>query len=163
MEQADAVPVITAQPFSIRPVTGGDFRAWGALRRALWPDEEDVDAEQALRTACNADAGLAALLATDAAGAAIGFVDLALRRDYVNGTATSPVAFLEGWYVVPAWRGRGVGRALVRASEQWARAMGCSEFASDALLDEHASHAAHLACGFEETERVVYFRKALDA
>ena len=152
-----------SSPFSIRPVSPDDFPAWGAMRRALWPDEDRVDAHAELRGACDSDAGMAALLAVDAEGEGIGFVDLALRSDYVNGTGTSPVAFLEGWYVAPTWSGRGVGRALVRASEDWARAAGCLEFASDALLDNHASHAAHVACGFAETERVVYFRKSLAA
>lgn len=152
-----------AATFAIRAVEPADFAAWGALRRALWPDEDGVDDDESLCAASDAASGTHALLAFDSAGAAIGFVDLALRRDDVNGTDTSPVGFLEGWYVAPAWRGRGVGRALLRAAEDWAHALGCSEFASDALLDNVASHAAHRACGFEETERVVYFRKPLPA
>jgi aminoglycoside 6'-N-acetyltransferase I len=102
-----------------------------------------------------------ALLAIDDEGHAIGFAELALRGDYVNGTHGSPVGFLEAWYVAPEWRGCGVGRALIVAAEGWARTRGCAELASDALLDNTASHAAHAGCGFEETERVVYFRKVL--
>ena len=154
---------MTRDGHTVRAASDADFAAWGELRRALWPDEPGVGDAQALRDAADAQAGTHALLAFDHAGEAIGFVDLALRRDYVNGTDSSPVGFLEGWYVAPSWRGRGVGRALVRAAEDWARAQGCREFASDALLDNTASHAAHAACGFEETERVVYFRKRLDA
>ena len=55
------------------------------------------------------------------------------------------------------------GRALIAAVEAWTREQGCTELASDALIDNAASHAAHAACGFEETERVVYFRKPLQA
>ncbi len=33
--------------------------------------------------------------------------------------------------------------------------------ASDALLENEASHALHLALGFQETERVIFFRKSL--
>ncbi len=73
----------------------------------------------------------------------------------------SPVAFVEGIYVVEAARGQGVARALVGAVEAWAGARGLSELASDALLDNTDSHAMHQALGFAETERVVYFRKAL--
>lgn len=152
-----------SRAFAIRAATAADVGPWGALRCALWPDGGDVDAGDELQAANDPAAGTAALLAVDAAGAAIGLVEIALRHDYVNGTDSSPVAFLEGWFVAPAWRGRGVGRALVRAAEAWARARGCSEFASDALLDDAPAHAAHLACGFEETERLVYFRKAVAA
>jgi aminoglycoside 6'-N-acetyltransferase I len=84
-----------------------------------------------------------------------------LRRDYVNGCETSPVAFLEGIYVPPDRRRGGAGRALIARAEQWARDRGCQEFASDALLANEASHRFHSGAGFEETERVVYFRKPL--
>ena len=92
-----------------------------------------------------------------------GLVEVALRNDYVNGTKSSPVAFLEGVYVVPAERRRGIARLLMAAAEGWARARGCVEFASDASLADQSSHAMHRAVGFEETERVVYFRKVLVA
>lgn len=147
--------------FGIRVANGTDFPAWSAMRRALWPDEASVDADADMHEALARGAGAIVLLACDARDAPIGFVEVALRRVYVNGTESSPVGFLEGWYVAPQWRGRGVGRALVDAAAGWVRTQGCSEFASDALLDNAASHAAHRACGFEETERVVYFRKSL--
>jgi aminoglycoside 6'-N-acetyltransferase I len=112
--------------------------------------------------AWNASQGIA-LLAFDDQGHAIGMVEATLRRDYVNGTESSPVGFVEAWYVEEAHRNRGVGRALIDAVEEWTRGHGCSELASDALLDNASSHAAHAACGFEETERVVFFRKVLKA
>jgi len=97
----------------------------------------------------------------DTRGTAVGFVEVALRADYVNGTDTSPVAFLEGIYVVPEARRTGVGRRLVAEAQGWARNMGCSEFASDASLENTSSHIMHLALGFVETERVVFFKKVL--
>jgi aminoglycoside 6'-N-acetyltransferase I len=146
--------------WSIRPGTAADAAQWAPLRQALWPDEDAVQlaAEIADMLAC----GTVGFLAFDDRGTAIAFAEATLRHDYVNGTESSPVGFLEGWYVAPPWRGRGVGRALVAAAEAWSREQGCREFASDALLDNNASLAAHVACGFEETERVVYFRKRLD-
>ena len=69
--------------------------------------------------------------------------------------------FLEGLYMHPSCRGLGHGRALCSAVESWGRELGCTEFASDALLDSNESHGFHKAIGFEETERVVYFRKPL--
>jgi ribosomal protein S18 acetylase RimI-like enzyme len=76
---------------------------------------------------------------------------------------TDRVAYLEGWYVEPDARRRGVGRALVAAAEQWAASQECTEFGSDALLDNDVSAAAHRALGFEETEHLRLFRKVLPA
>ena len=147
--------------FAVRAATAADAPAWGRLRRALWPDEGvDWNAEE-VAEALGRDRPATAFVACAAGGAVVGFAEATLRRDYVNGTASSPVGFLEGWYVAPEWRGRGVGRALIAAVERWTHAQGCGELASDALLDNADSHAAHAACGFEETERVVYFRKPL--
>lgn len=145
----------------VRAASAADIDAWAALRLALWPDA-DLDELRAEALAWNAGAGVA-LIAFDDEGRAIGVAEASLRRDYVNGTDSSPVGFLEAWYVDVAHRGRGVGRALIAAVEDWTRAQGCDELASDASLDNAGSHAAHAACGFEETERVVYFRKVLDA
>ena len=143
----------------IRAVDAGNAAALAELRAQLWP-EDDASAHlgEALDALERSDRTVA-YLAFDAGGAAVGFVEATLRHDYVNGTDGSPVGFLEGLYVVPAQRRRGVGRALVAAVEDWTRGRGCAELASDALLDNAASHAAHAAYGFEETERVVYFRK----
>jgi aminoglycoside 6'-N-acetyltransferase I len=132
---------------------------WLKMREALWPE-----ASAAAHLLGMADAlarGHYIRLARDARGAVLGFVEASKRVDYVNGTDSSPVVFLEGIYVVPEFRLRGVARALVDAIEKWAREEGCSEVASDSLLPNTGAHATHRALGFEETERVVYFRKVL--
>jgi aminoglycoside 6'-N-acetyltransferase I len=64
-------------------------------------------------------------------------------------------------FVAPAHRRQGVCRALVSAASIWVAAEGCSEFASDSLVENVDAHAVHRALGFVETERVVYFCKAL--
>ncbi|MFD2648507.1 aminoglycoside 6'-N-acetyltransferase [Devosia albogilva] len=145
----------------IVPLTEANAAEWLELRLALWPDTSRQEHEAEITQILAALGDTFSILAQDREGAALGFVEASLRRDYVNGTDTSPVAFLEGIYVVPQARGRGVARALVAATETWAREQGCIEFASDALLDNVDSHAMHRALGFEETERVVFFRKVL--
>lgn len=142
----------------LSPCTQTDLADWTAMRRALWPDAEDSEAEAAQMLA---EPELLALIARDESGEAMGFAEAAIRHDYVNGCDSSPVLFLEGIYVAPAHRRRGVARALTDQAAQWGRAFGCSEFASDALLENHESHALHAALGFTETERVVYFRRPL--
>ena len=132
---------------------------WVALRFDLWPGEDQAS------MAAEAPAILAhpdrLVLVAREAGTVIGFAEASIRRDHVNGCETSPVAFIEGLYVKPEHRRRGIARALIGAIESWAREQGLKELASDALLDNLRSHAMHQALGLSETERVVYFRKAL--
>jgi aminoglycoside 6'-N-acetyltransferase I len=136
---------------------------WAALRHALWPDSSAQDhASEAEHLFARGDAYCALLASID--GDTVGFAEAALRRDYVNGCDTSPlrpVAFLEGIYVTPSQRGRGIARRLCDGIAAWARGRGAREFASDALIDNHASHSMHRALGFTETERVVFFRREL--
>ncbi len=152
-------------------MSGGEWRiaapgpeqkmAWRQMRQALWPEmteEENLHETEAMMTATPRFFVRVAMNREDKP---VGFVEATLRSDYVNGCATSPVAFLEGIYVEPRVRRRGVARALVNAVEAWGRARGCREFASDALLENASSHSMHAGLGFEETERVVYFRKDL--
>jgi aminoglycoside 6'-N-acetyltransferase I len=141
--------------------TAADAEAWLELRLALWPGERR-DEFTADIAALLADPGdTINLIAHAETGEAAGFAEAALRHDYVEGCSTSPVAFLEGIYVVPEHRRKGVAAALIRAVEDWGRQNGCTEFASDALIDNLDSQAMHRAMGFTETERVVYFHKDL--
>ena len=114
-----------------------------------------------MATFCANPDRFAQFVAYDAKRRAVGLIEVAARGDYVNGTRTSPVAFLEGIYVVPDARRRGVARELVACAERWASSLGIREFASDARIENEASHAMHRHLGFGETERVVYFRKDL--
>ena len=132
---------------------------WLALRLALWPDASKAEHLAGMQDAIVRGHYIRLALSPD--GVAIGFVEASKRVDYVNGTSTSPVAFIEGLYVSGESRRRGVARALVATVTAWASAEACREIASDSLLDNSAAHAAHRALGFEETERVVYFRMAL--
>lgn len=146
-------------PRRVRAATAADLAAWAQLRHALWPQATAQAHAAELPELLAQLQRCVALLIEDGDGRVQGFAEASLRHDYVNGTESSPVGFLEGWYVAPESRGQGYGRALIAEVEAWTRAQGCSELASDALLDNCDSHAAHAACGFAETERVVYFRK----
>lgn len=93
-------------------------------------------------------------------GSVCGFVEAGTRA-YADGCNTSPVGYVEAWYVEPDVRRSGYGRALIEAAESWARAKGYSELASDAIFDNTVSYEAHLRSGFSVVDRVVQFRKSL--
>jgi aminoglycoside 6'-N-acetyltransferase I len=93
-------------------------------------------------------------------GELVGLVEVSLRP-YAEGCETSPVGYLEGLYVIPAFRKRGIARLLVQEAEAWARAQGCREMASDAELTNLLGQEVHRRLGYEETERLVCFRKTL--
>lgn len=137
-----------------------DRADWLAMRVALWPEGSEDDHRADIEAYFETGGSSVCLVASDG-GTILGFAEADLRHDYVNGCETSPVAFLEGIYVRPEARGRGVAKALIAAVEAWAGEQGCTELASDTGLDNLASQAMHDAVGFEETERVVYYRKRL--
>ena len=91
----------------------------------------------------------------------MGFAQCQRRRDYVEGTETSPVGYLEGIYVREGVRWQGIARSLLSACESWAKARGCTEFASDCALYNADSQRFHRAVGFEEANRIVAYVKKL--
>ncbi len=91
----------------------------------------------------------------------IAFAQCQLRHDYVEGTESSPVGYLEGIFVLEEYRKNGYAAELLAACERWAKEKGCSEFASDCELDNADSLRFHLAMGFAEANRIICFKKAL--
>jgi aminoglycoside 6'-N-acetyltransferase I len=146
---------------SIEKCTSLDQRGWLEMRLALWPDATADDHRAYMAIALAQPERFLQLMIYDVQRQPIGFIEGSIRSDYVNGTETSPVGFVEGVYVIPSWRRRGIARQLFTAIGDWAKARGCRELASDALLENEASQRAHRALGFRETERVVYFTRGL--
>jgi aminoglycoside 6'-N-acetyltransferase I len=148
---------------SVRPVAPGDLEAWCRMRRALWPDATPAELLGEAQAYFRSAGPLAAVfVGVGPAGEPVGMLELSLRS-VAEGCRTTPVPYVEGWYVVPAARRHGVGRELMAAAEAWARERGHTELASDALIDNRPSERAHLALGFAEVERAIHFRKDLQA
>jgi aminoglycoside 6'-N-acetyltransferase I len=129
-----------------------------ALACELW--HEHTPEEMAEEYARLLSAGDAAVFLCRKNGKPVGFAQCQLRRDYVEGTETSPVGYLEGVYVREENRKQGIARELLSACVRWAKGLGCSEFASDCELTNTESQAFHQAVGFTEANRIVaYVRK----
>ncbi len=128
---------------------------------ALWPDQQ-VPAEVTLaalrRDVC--DGPRSALFVAEAQGALRGFVGVGVRPRSASGEST-PSPHIEAWFVARGWRRQGVGRALLRAAERWARDQGFTELGSDTWVSNRRSIRAHHAAGFRTAERLVYFVKPL--
>jgi aminoglycoside 6'-N-acetyltransferase I len=119
-----------------------------AMKRALWPDFDGENDHHPV------------LVWERTGGTLGGFIEYSVRA-HGDGCSTSPVPWVEGWWVAPELRRSGVGRALIAEVERWARAQGYAELGSDTWLDNADSIAAHESLGFEPTERVQFFRKRL--
>ena len=91
----------------------------------------------------------------------IGFAQCQLRNDYVEGTETSPVGYLEGIFIKEEYRHKGYAKELLSECEKWAKEKGCKEFASDCEIDNADSFGFHMALGFEEANRIICFTKKL--
>jgi len=125
------------------------------MRFALWPDQTEEDMHDWLRREASC------VLVAERDGAALcGFIEVG-ERVFADGCSTSPVGYVEGWWVDPDVRRTGLGRALMGAAEAWCRARGYRELASDAETANEASQRAHEACGFGEAARIVVMKKNL--
>ncbi len=145
----------------IRQADLKDVQEVAALALLLWPEHTLQELQEEFESFLSDSACGVFLSIQD--GRPAGFAQVQLRHDYVEGTSTSPVGYLEGIYVRPEYRGRGLARGLVAACEAWARDQACREFASDCLLDNRDSLGFHLALGFREAGRIICFTKDLGA
>jgi len=146
----------------IRYATHSDQTEWLRMRSALWPDCPIEDHHSEMQEQLNDPAHNAVFVVERDTGKLGGFLEASLRA-YADGCHTSPVGYIEGWYVDKDLRQQGVGGLLVKAAEQWAIDRGCQEMASDCELDNDVSFRAHLALGYEEVDRTIQFRKTLVA
>ena len=145
---------------TVRKAEAKDLPILGELACGLWP-HHTPDAMRA-EMAETLEMSDAAFFLAFAEKTAVGFAQCQLRRDYVEGTDSSPVGYLEGIYVLPGHRRQGIAKALLSACESWAKSMGCREFASDCELTNKDSLRFHLNVGFREANRIICFVRELN-
>jgi aminoglycoside 6'-N-acetyltransferase I len=144
---------------TIREMESSDRADWIKMRKALWPecpeDRHRLEIDQIL------SAQGIVLVAESSSQGLVGFAEISLRNDQVEGTSTTPVPYLEGWYVKPAFRTQGIGKALLHSAEDFAMQVGFTELASDTEVINYTGIDIHKHLGFREVGRTVHFVKSL--
>jgi aminoglycoside 6'-N-acetyltransferase I len=148
------------QEITVRPLRETDLDDWLRLRRLLWDAIADDDHKSEMLDILDHHETQLVLFAEASNGRLVGVLEASIRP-YVEDCETDHVGYLEGWYVEPEFRRRGIGRELVRQAESWATERGCTEMASDAEIGNDLSLEAHLNLGYNETSRLVHLRKEL--
>ncbi|WP_163880268.1 GNAT family N-acetyltransferase [Rhizobium laguerreae] len=143
----------------IRKMQASDSALWAEMRFKLW-DSLSIDEHLGDITRMLKGKKRAGYLALRPDHTPLGFAEICIR-EYANGCTAQPVPFLEGIWIDPKYRRRGVGRALLEKITTDLIEQGFHELCSDADIRNRRSHQAHQNWGFAETERVVYFRKVL--
>ena len=145
--------------YDVRRAAATDKPEWVRMRQLLWPDAPiemlEYDLDEIL-----ADPRQEVFIASRADGKLVAFIEASLR-EYAEGCETSPVGYIEAWYVDENIRGQKLGREIMSTAENWARENGCTEMASDTWLDNEGSINAHKKMGYREVERLVHFLKKL--
>jgi aminoglycoside 6'-N-acetyltransferase I len=149
----------------VRQANRSDENELAKMRALLWPEasaeEHRKDIESALRFRMYGTLPMTILVSQNESGALTGFIEVGLRSHADGCDPARPVGFIEGWFVREASRKQGIGGALMRSAEAWARNQGCLEIASDTWVDDETSLRSHQALGFEVVDRCIHFRKPL--
>jgi aminoglycoside 6'-N-acetyltransferase I len=149
----------------VRQAHPSDKDELAKMRELLWPEasleDHGKELDSILRSRMYGTLPMAVLVSQDESGALTGFIEVGLRSHADGCDPARPVSFVEGWFVREASRKQGIGSALMRSAEAWARNQGCVEMASDTWIDDEISLRSHQALGFEVVDRCVHFRKPL--
>lgn len=146
--------------YAVRPVRESDLNEWFRLRKQLWDENDDGDHRSEMMDILEHSDSQLVLVADSGNGELIGFLEASIRP-FVEDCHTDHVGYLEGWFVDPDHRRKGIGGELVRNAENWARQKGCTEMASDAEVGNERSLTAHTRLGYAVTSRLVHLRKEL--
>lgn len=143
----------------LRKADRKDENILAELALLLWPNHTILSLKEEIgQILCSQEA---AFFVAFAANKPVGFSQCQLRHDYVEGTSSSPVGYLEGIFVKEEFRKKGIAGNLLSACQNWAKEQGCTEFASDCELQNESSLSFHLHHGFVEANRIICFTKPL--
>ncbi len=141
----------------IEKINKHNFNEWLSMALALWPDNEKNELKDEFQKMLSSTKEQAFIYKLD--NEYIGFINLSIRTDYVEGSNSSPVGFVEGIYVKPEYRNRGIAKKLIIKGEEWAKSKGCTQIGSDIEMDNDISYKFHQKVGFNEANRIICFIK----
>jgi aminoglycoside 6'-N-acetyltransferase I len=139
-------------------LTTDEFEIWFTLALKLWGDYEPEDLKKDLLKVFHAE-NQNSFLAKCPEQGTIGFINVSVRNDYVEGADNTPTGYLEGIYVEPEYRNLGVAKQLVTIGAKWLYEMGCRQMGSDTGLENKDSQEFHKKAGFREEAVLVHFLK----
>lgn len=142
----------------VRRINDEDREEWFRMRKGIWPEAPDEYLRSDMGDILAGEDDSVFMAFVD--NTPVGMIEASLR-EYGESCETSPVGYIESWFVYPQFRGKGVAGALAGVAENWARSKGCTEMASDTWLGNEMSIRAHLKLGYFEVERLVHFVKRL--
>lgn len=138
------------------PIQRNQFPQWNEMRKALYTILDNEDYEQEMQQISDSNEYFSYFV-IDNSNQILGLVELS-SRNIVDGCLSSPVAYLEGLYLKEEYRGRGIGKKVIRMILKWCKERGFSELATDTELTNVKAQNFYKTVGFEETDRVVEFR-----
>ncbi len=143
----------------IKEASKNDIRIIANLAVLMWTDNSVDDLADEFAELITEDSAIIFLKYDN--DIPVGFAQCQLRSDYVEGTETSPVGYLEGIFIMEGYRHRGYAKELLKECEKWAKDKGCKEFASDCEIDNMDSFRFHMTMNFTEANRIICFTKKL--
>jgi len=146
--------------YIIRPLEKKYFNAWVEMGYQLWPDYKHTEIQRYFRESLK-NPKQKNFICFAKNNEPVGFANASLRVDYVEGSDSSPVGYLEGIFVEKKYRRRGIANMLFKEVEKWAKQKGAKEVGSDTWLNRHSSRKLHKALGFKEAEKLVHFIKKI--
>lgn len=142
----------------ITEVKHKDFTDWVMLGKEFWPRHSEADIKKDFKRMLGSKSEQS-FLCRNERGYAVGFINVAIRTDYVEGSKTSPVGYLEGIYVKRAYRNQGIAKMLFAAAQKWFAKKKVSEIGSDAVTSNKVSQKFHKSLGFKKGETIIHFIK----
>ena len=125
----------------IEEINKDNFNEWLSMALALWPDNEENELKDEFHKILSLTKEQAFIYKLD--NEYIAFINPSIRTDYVEGSNSSPVGFVERIYVKPEYRNKGIAKKLIAKGEEWVKSKGYTQMGSDVEMDNGISYKIH--------------------